>query len=161
MKTIVENLNSAKRVFNTLNVIRGDYTSIATADKSGNPNVAPIGSMRITDEGEVHILQGFLPQTMQNLEEHPKAVFSACARQSLLDMLLFFRKKEDSALGWRVYGTLTTVSDAKEDIEKEVAAISTRVPFFMRKPFRKFCDKNLRRVLKFSIDDIRVIGGPI
>jgi hypothetical protein len=161
MKTKIENLEHAKQVFNTISILRGQYVNIATADKSGSPNVAPIGSMRIAEDGTIHVLQGFLPRTMKNLREQPKAVFSVCFRKSLLDMILFLKEKDDAALGYQVYSTLRAVSDSHSDVLKEAEAISSRVPFFMRKPFRKFCDKNLKRLLTFSIDEIREIGGPV
>jgi uncharacterized pyridoxamine 5'-phosphate oxidase family protein len=161
MNTKMENIESAKNAFNHINLLKDQYVSIATADRDGNPNVAPIGSMRIADDNTVHVLQVSLPKTIKNLRENPKAAFSVSFQHSMLDIrswFSFFKGVGNSTLGYQLYGTLTGISDKKEDVSKAVDALFPRVPFFIRGPFRKFCDKNMKRLLTFSIDDIRKIG---
>jgi hypothetical protein len=153
--------NDVKKAFNELKVTRGQYTNIATSNMDGTPNVAPIGSMRVVDEHTVRVLQGFLPRTLANLRKNPQATFSVCLRQSLVSNLKFFGKKDSAdILGYQIYCTYKGESDIKEDLDAEITAISNRVPFFVRGPFRTFCNKNLKRVLMFDIKDIRAIGAP-
>lgn len=160
MKDKSKKVAAAQKAFNTINILKGQYTNIATSDSAGNPNVAPIGSMRVVDEKTVHVLQGFLPRTFHNLKQNPKAVFSVCLKQSVFGLITLFRDKEDDVMGYQLYGTLTHISDAPNDVAAETNALASRVPFFLRGPFRKFCDKNLKRLLTFTVDDVREIGVP-
>ena len=153
-------IKSVMRTFNTIAVMKGQYTNIATSDEQGNPNVAPIGSMRMVDETTVHILQGFLPKTMSNLRKNPKAVFSVCLRPTLAGMLATFREKEEDILGYQVYCTLTGETRDELAITREARIIARRAPFIFRRSLNSFCKKNLKRLLTFTVDDIRAIGAP-
>jgi hypothetical protein len=160
MKKEQTNTDGAKAAFNNIKILRGQFASIATCDRDGNPNVAPIGSMRIVDDGTVHVLQGFLPRTMQNLKSNPKATFSVCIRPSFLDLLTLFGEKEDERLGYQVHCELTGTDASKEAVEREYRQIANRAPRIFRKHFLKFCQKNLKRLLTFRITDVREIGSP-
>ncbi len=160
MQPIDRHFEAAKKVFNNIRVMKGEFTSIATCDDSGNPNVAPIGSMRIMDDHTIHVLQGFLPRTHNNLKMNPKAVFAVRCRDSLVKKLFsFIKDPEDEVMGYRVYGSLTQISDSKAVLQREIKAISPRVPWLFRKSFHKFCDARLNHLWVFSLDDIRIIGG--
>ena len=153
-------IDAAQKAANSIRVMKGEYASIATCDAAGNPNVAPIGSMRIVDAQTVHVLQGFLPRTYSNLKENPRAVFAVRIRESMVKELVSFNKPpEKEVLGYRVYGRLERISDSTGDVQKEVDALIPRVPWLFRKPFRKFCDTNLKRLWVFSLDEVRPIGG--
>lgn len=78
----------AQKAFNTINLLKGQYASIATCDGHGNPNVAPAGSIRIVDEDTVHMLHGFLPKTPANLNVNPRTAFSVCTRSNLFRDIL-------------------------------------------------------------------------
>lgn len=160
MKKDPEKLAAAMAVFNTAKVLRGQHVSIATCDLDGWPNVAPIGSMRVVDDNTVHVLQGFLAQSYKNLERNPKAAFSITLRPKLSDFLSLFRPKEHAPMGYQIYGELTHIDDAKDAVEREYRAIATRIPFFLRPAFLRFCRKNLRRLLAFRITGVREIGVP-
>lgn len=150
------NLKAATNAFNTIKVSRGQFTSIATSDAEGNPNVAPIGSMRVVDRETVHMLQGYLFRTLRNLRQNPKATFSVCLRPKLLEML----RDGDKPLGYQLGCELVGIDETDAAVRAETFHILRRVPFLLRRPFAKFCDKNLRRVLKFKILEVRAIGVP-
>ena len=160
MNSKIKDFDRVRQAFNNLKILKGQYTNIATSDSDGNPNVAPIGSMRIVDENTVHVLQGFLPKTLANLRKNPKATFSTCIIPSLLDRLTPFQEKEKDILGYQVYCTFKGESDNRADVLREVDALSSRVPFFAKGAFKKFCDKNLKRLLMFEVNNVRAIGAP-
>lgn len=151
---------AAKKAFDGIKILKGQIISIATCDRDGVPNVAPIGSMRIVDEETVHVLQGFLPRTYSNLKTNPRAMFSVCANSSLWDSLRLFKDKTDNALGYQVYCEYIGADDSKAVVEQESRIISSRVPFYTRGPFLKFCRNNLSRLLKFKIKEVRAIAPP-
>lgn len=155
-----QQITAARKAFNGIKILKGQSISIATCDRDGVPNVAPIGSMRIVDEETVHVLQGFLPRTFGNLRQNPRAMFSVCVRSSLWESLRFFRDRSDSALGYQVYCEYTGADDSKTAVQNESHAISNRVPFFLRGLFLKFCRHHLSRLLKFKIKEVRVIASP-
>jgi hypothetical protein len=149
----------AARAFNTANIMKGQVVSIATCDPQGCPNVAPIGSMRVVDANTVHVLQGFLPRTLKNLESNPAAAFSITLRTSMLrEIWGMLRKGPDAPIGYRLYGRLVEMSDDRALVHRETQEIVRRMPWFMRRTFAGFCEKNLRRLLSFEIVDIRATG---
>ncbi len=155
-RTIIE---GAKAAFNHIKITKGQYTNIATCDIEGNPNVAPIGSMRIVDDRTVHVLQGFLPKTMKNLRSNPKATFSVCLRPKVLDMLSLFNDKKEDRLGYQVYCELEGTDASKEAVAREYRLIADRAPRVLRRFFLKFCEKNLKQLLRFRITGVREISG--
>lgn len=150
----------AQKAFNNIKIMKGQYMTIATCDREGNPNVAPIGSMRILDDKTVHVLQGFLPKTFNNLQRNPKASFSVCIQPSLLNFLFFFRGQKSTLLGYQVYCEYKGVNGSKEAVEKEYRQLVNRVPFLIRSLFLRFCKKNLKRLLMFELIDVREIASP-
>lgn len=57
---------------------------VATASKSGRPNVAPKGSFRVLDDDHIIFVEGGRMHTLANLRENPQLsalVFSAETRQ--------------------------------------------------------------------------------
>ncbi len=156
-----QTLAAASQVFNTARVLSGQHVSIATCDTEGRPNVAPVGSMRVVDDSTVHILQGFLHQTCKNLERNPHVAFSICVRPKLSDMLFkMFRRRSDAPMGYQLYGELTGIDDSQQAVEEESLRVAERIPFLVKRPFLRFCKKNLRRLFKFRITGVRPIGVP-
>ncbi len=153
-------LAAATQVFNHAKLLKGQVTSIATCDAQGNPNVAPIGSMRIVDGDTVHVLQGFLHQTFKNLEANPKAAFSICLRPKLFDFRSLFKQEEQGPMGYQVYAELLKVDASQTAVEQEYRQLIRLVPFFLRGLVLKFCRKSLKRLLTFRITGVRAIGVP-
>lgn len=151
-----ELFRQAQAAFNTLKITKGQITTIATCDEQGNPDVAPIGSMRVVDEKTVHVLQGFLPRTMKNLERNPRAAFSVTLPATLGTLISMFGKGADAPSGYRMYCEFCGMEESRESIMAEAREISSRVPWVMRKGFRRFIDQNIKRLLTFSIREIRV-----
>ncbi|MGC4065027.1 MAG: pyridoxamine 5'-phosphate oxidase family protein [Polyangiaceae bacterium] len=111
----------AARAFNSIEVSKGQVVSIATCDQEGHPDVAPIGSMRVVDHETVHVLQGFLPRTMKNLEVNPEAAFSVTVRSSVIADVLNGVRGTSAPMGYRLYGHLESV-----DEDRAVVAAETR-----------------------------------
>jgi predicted pyridoxine 5'-phosphate oxidase superfamily flavin-nucleotide-binding protein len=147
--------HQAQTAFNSIKVMKGQVATIATCDTLGHPNVAPIGSMRVVDFNTVHVLQGLLPRTMKNLQSNPRAAFSVILPMTLGSALSMFRSGNDAAIGYRVYGELTSIEDDQAAVKLEAHDIVKRVPYLLRGAFTRFCDKNLKRILKFRILEIR------
>lgn len=160
MEPTTDKIEGAKNAFNNIKISKGQFMTIATCDSEGNPNVAPIGSMRVVNDKTVHVLQGFLPRTLKNLRTNPKASFSVVLGQSLLQSLLFFLSPKNKSLGYQVYCEFKGTDDKKETVERETNQLVNRVPFLFRGVFRKFCKKNLKQLLIFQITDIREIASP-
>jgi predicted pyridoxine 5'-phosphate oxidase superfamily flavin-nucleotide-binding protein len=160
MKKDPEKLAAAQQAVNTARIFKGQYINIATCDPQGAPNVAPIGSMRVVDENTAHVLQGFLFQSYKNLERNPKAAFSVCLRPKLGDFFKLFKRSRENAMGYQIYGELIRVDDSQAAVEQEYRQLASRVPFFLRRLFLRFCRTNLKRLLTFQITGVRAIGAP-
>ncbi|MDJ0761430.1 MAG: pyridoxamine 5'-phosphate oxidase family protein [Myxococcota bacterium] len=160
MTSQTEKIQTATKAFNEAKILKGQTVSIATCDNEGTPNVAPVGSMRIVDEHTVHVLQGFLYKTCNNLKQNPKATFSVCLRPKLSDTVSMFKSAPKDVLGYQLYCEYVGGDETKEAVAKERGEILYRAPVLFRGLFRKFCEKNLSRLLKFRILDVREIGKP-
>jgi predicted pyridoxine 5'-phosphate oxidase superfamily flavin-nucleotide-binding protein len=53
-------------------ITEGIPAMVATADRSGKPNVSPKGSLRILDDETIYFGDTRSPQTVANLKENPK-----------------------------------------------------------------------------------------
>lgn len=51
--------------------------SVATASKSGVPNVVPIGMLIPKDDETIWVIDNFMDKTLKNIEENPKVAFYA------------------------------------------------------------------------------------
>jgi predicted pyridoxine 5'-phosphate oxidase superfamily flavin-nucleotide-binding protein len=147
-------MDAVKAAFDSIKLIKGQIISVGTCDADGNPNVAPVGSVRIVDDRTVHLIQGELGRTMKNLKANPRAVFSVVTRPKLRALL----KDKDQNLGYRVYGRFTGVDESKEAVRDEADKILSRLPFLLRRSFRGFVEKNLKRVLEFEITSVRAVS---
>jgi predicted pyridoxine 5'-phosphate oxidase superfamily flavin-nucleotide-binding protein len=159
MTTQQDIIKAAAKAFNTIKILKGQSVSIATSDNEGTPNVAPIGSMRFVDDSRVHVLQGFLARTGSNLKKNPKATFLVCLRPRLLENInLFRREPNEGVLGYQVTCEYQGSDDSSESVAKESRFLLKRIPWFLRSAFRKFCEKNLKRLLKFKVLEVRAIN---
>lgn len=66
-----------------------------------------------------------------------------------------FRSGDDAPMGYRVYCELVGIEGDQATVKTETQEILKRVPRLLRGPFARFCDKNLKRLLKFRILEIR------
>jgi hypothetical protein len=147
--------DQVQRAFNSIRVMRGQVAHIATCDSMGSPNLAPIGSMRIVDPRTVHVLQGMLPRTSRNLDANPRAAFSVTTPLTFGRFAAMLRSRPDVPLGYRVYCELVDIDDSPAAVREEAGEILRRMPRLLRGAFSRFCAKNLKRLLKFKILEIR------
>lgn len=147
-------LAAVRKAFDSIKILKGQIISFGTCDADGNPNIAPIGSMRIVDDKTVHVLQGELGRTMKNLRSNPKAVFSVLGLPGLRSLL----KDEDETLGYRVYCNYTGTEDSESALQEELSSILKRMPFLFRRSIAGMIRKRVKRVLRFEITDIRVVS---
>jgi hypothetical protein len=150
-------MSAVKQAFDELKVHKGYTVSLATCDAAGIPNVAPVGSARLVDDNTVHVLQAFLGRTVKNVRENPKAAFAVSLKPRVRDVLRG-RSGNRELLGYRVYCTFDGVDDSRAAIDEEVRHLLKRLPFWLRKPFLAFLTGNLKRVLKFTITEVRPIA---
>lgn len=102
--------NEAKRII-------GEFgpALIATANKSGKPNVSPKGSFRVLDDEHVVFANIASPRTMANLKENPQLTAIMLVRSS--------RK------GCRIWGRAEVLNsgDLFDSISAELASSGTKV----------------------------------
>jgi len=96
MNTITEELKQA--------VSEIKPAMIATADKNGQPNVSPKGSLRVLDDKHLVFADLRSPQTVKNLQENPYI--------SLIGLDAETRK------GWRVWGKADAILTSGDLFDK-------------------------------------------
>jgi hypothetical protein len=146
----------ARNAFNSIQISKGQVVTIATCDADGVPDLAPIGSMRVVDEHTVHVLQGFLPRTLRNLKINPKAAFSVTLPPTTLGSFKTILGKDANApLGYRMYCELTSIEEEQALVQSEARELTRRAPLLLRGAFLRFCERNLKRLLRFRIVEVR------
>ncbi len=154
--TNLSDIEKVKTLLNKMRIMKGQVPHIATCDQNGQPNLAPIGSMRITNDGKVHAIYGYLNKTYSNLKENPKATFLIFQMPGLTRFFDLIREKEE-ILGYRVYCDYVETINNEAKLGKETAHTLMKLPWLMRKPFGKFAKKNFKKVWVFRINEIRPI----
>ena len=130
--------------------------SLATKDKSGEVNIAPVGSAFIASDNTFRMLRGPLKQSYKNLQENQEAVFLA-ANISLAKWMRFFLSgKFGASYGYRIYVRLKEekeITDAeKQKVLKECFGFIAGL-----KGGRKI-GSTLNKILVFEIIKIREIA---
>ena len=62
-------------------IFKEQLAFIATADKQGNPNVGPKGSMEVVDDATLAYAEGTAEKTLRNLRENPNVALVAVDRE--------------------------------------------------------------------------------
>lgn len=87
--------------------------SVATASKSGVPNVVPVGMLFPGEDGKIWIIDNFFDKTIKNMQENPVASF-------------YLWSPDYKGGCWQVKGDLE-VLDSGSDYEKAVTIAHSRM----------------------------------
>ncbi len=85
---------------------------VATASKSGRPNVSAKGSLQLLDDGHVFFADVNSPRTMANLAENPQ-----------LSVIVF---DPATSHGCRIWGKAEAILDAGELFDRVSSQLATR-----------------------------------
>lgn len=102
--------------------------SLATASKSGIPNVVPIGLLFARDDENVWIVDNFMKKTLSNLRENPQAAF--------------FVWNPESKESYQVKGTVS-IEDSGKDYEEARSIAHSRKETLPAKNLLKFRVKDI------------------
>ncbi|MFA5882024.1 MAG: pyridoxamine 5'-phosphate oxidase family protein [Eubacteriales bacterium] len=133
---------------------KGGFISLATSDKEGETNIAPVGSVVFVDEQTLFMLRGPLKQTYKNLKENPNAVFMA-VNPNLSNWLKFiFTGKFGASYGYRIY---TRLREETEIDSNHIKMAFKRYGVFARLKGARVIESTLKKVLVFDILNVREI----
>lgn len=142
---------AAREAFNA----RGAYVSLATAGADGRPDVAPVGTAVLREDGSLFLLRGPLSRSYTNLRDNPHAVLMITDNSLLRWLRFFFTLEYGRAHGWRVHARL------REDVPLAEPYLSEAldIKFGGAKDTKggKAIAGTLKRVLVFDVEDVREV----
>lgn len=140
---------AARDAFNA----RGQYVSLATVDAAGSPDVAPVGTAFIRNDGSLTLLQGPLDRSYINLGQTGHAVFMVTDSNLLRWLRFFFTKEYGRSHGWRFHCRLREEFDLSEPYLSE--CLDAKFRGARETPGGRAIVSTLKRVLLFDVVDVR------
>ncbi len=136
------------------------YTSLATSDRGGRIDIAPVGSVFLPSPGTIGCLRGPMAASYRNLRENPEAVFllSNVSRTRLLKLLV--TGNFGAPFGYRVHVRLR--EDRPLEEEEKTRILRRRFGAFAQRKGSRRIARTLNRILLFDIREVRevvVFGG--
>jgi len=115
---------------------------VATASKSGVPNVVPIGMLSLQDDKETFwMIDNYLNKTIKNITENPQVSFSALSEAGMPIQIKCDAKVEDSGAD---YEKAVKIAHAKKETYPAKRLIKLRVrEVYSVKPGEKAGEKLL------------------
>lgn len=141
----------ARKAFNA----RGVYVSLATVDEQGQPDVAPVGTAVVRDDGTLFLLQGPLGRTYQNLGSNPNAVLMVTDHSLLRWIRFFFTGHYGCSHGWRLYCRFREELPLGEPYISE--SLIAKFGGARDTKGGRAIVSTLQRVLLFDVNDVREI----
>lgn len=137
---------------------RSCYTSLATCDRSGQVDIAPVGSAFVPSRDTIACLRGPLARTRSNLAENPDAVFlvSNVSRTRLLK--LFLTGTFGAPYGYRIHARFREERPL-DDAEKR-RLFRSRLGCLARGKGARRIAGLLRQVLVFDVREVREVVIP-
>jgi hypothetical protein len=131
------------------------YTSLATTDREGRVDVAPVGSTFLPAPDTIACLRGMLARTCSNLRQNPEAVFLVTNVSRSRLIRLFLTGDFGAPFGYRVHVRLRETR-ALSEREKNRLLDRRFGPFARGKGARRIAS-SLREILLFDIREVREI----
>jgi hypothetical protein len=147
--------DTVRQAFNA----NGAYVSLATVGSDGAPNVAPVGTAVLREDGTLFLLQGPLGRSYANLRANPAAVLMITDSSLLRWLRFFFTGVYGRAHGWRVHCRLREELPLQEPYLSE--ALTTKFGGAKDTKGGRAIAATLHRVLVFDVEDVReVVWSP-
>jgi len=134
---------------------RGQYVGLATVSAAGEPDLAPVGTAFIRDDGTLVLLQGPLARSYQNLRQDGRAVFMVTDNHLLAWLRFFFTGRYGRSHGWRVHCRLREELGLVEPYVSE--CLDAKFGGARNTYGGRQIVASLRRTLLFDVTDVREV----
>lgn len=134
---------------------RGQYVGLATVSMNGEPDLAPVGTAFIRDDGTVVLLQGPLARSYRNLRQDGRAVFMVTDSRLLAWLRFFFTGRYGRSHGWRLHCRLREELDLVEPYVTE--CLDAKFGGARNTYGGRQIVASLRRALLFDVVDVREV----
>jgi hypothetical protein len=133
----------------------GAYVSLATAGADGRPDVAPVGTGVLREDGSVFLLQGPLDRSYANLRANPAAVLMIVDNSLMRWIRFFFTGVYGRPHGWRIHCRLREDLPLQEPYLSE--ALTTKFGGAKDTKGGRAIAATLHRVLVFDVEEVREV----
>ncbi|MFA6147460.1 MAG: pyridoxamine 5'-phosphate oxidase family protein [bacterium] len=136
------------------------YTSLATCDREGRIDIAPVGSAFLPSPDTIACLKGPLARTYANLRENPEAVFLVSNVSKARWFRFFLTGDFRAPFGYRIHVRLREEQPLGEADKDRL--LKKRFGLFARGKGARRIAGTLRRILLFDVREVRkvvVFGG--
>ncbi len=134
------------------------YTSLATCDREGQVDVAPVGSAYVPSRGTIACLRGPLARTRSNLAENPDAVFFVSNVSRTRMLKLFLTGSFGAPYGYRIHARFR--EERPLDEAEKTRLFKSRFGCLARGKGARRIGGLLHQVLLFDVREVREVVVP-
>ncbi|MCH4244851.1 pyridoxamine 5'-phosphate oxidase family protein [Acinetobacter gerneri] len=156
MKIDDKNWNAIKNVFAQAQKANM-HANIASVSKEGIPNITPIGTVFLNDNGTGILFDSFSQQLAENLKQNHNVCISAVNSSKVFWLSSFIKGQFNSYPGVRLYATL---GDLRPATDEEKLKVETRIQSLKWTRGSKLIWSDFNHVREFHINDFRWVRYP-
>ena len=150
------NWNTIKKVFAKAQK-SNMHANIASVSKNGMPNIIPIGTVFLNEEGTGFLFDSFSEQLAENLRQNNNVCISAVNSSKCFWLSSFIKGQFDDYPGVRLYAKLGELRPAKNE---EKLRVNTRIQSLKWTKGSQLIWSDFTNVREFKVDDYRWIKYP-
>ena len=152
----INNWNTIKNVFSKAQQANM-HTNIASVSRDGIPNITPIGTVFLNDDGTGFLFDAFSQQLAENLKQNKNVCISAVNSSKLFWLSSFIKGQFSSYPGVRIYAELGELRPATED---EKLRVNARIQSLKWTKGSKLIWSDFTYVREFNVNSYRWIKYP-
>ena len=152
----LNNWNAIKDVFSKAQQANM-HANIASVSSEGIPNITPIGTVFLNNDGTGFLFDAFSQQLAENLTQNKNVCISAVNSSKLFWLSSFIKGQFTSYPGVRLYAELGELRPATED---EKLRVNTRIQALKWTQGSKLIWSDFTHVREFNVNNYRWVKYP-
>jgi len=156
MNIDLSNWNAIKKVF-AKSQRSNMHANIASVSKEGMPNITPIGTVFLNEDGTGFLFDSFSQQLAENLKLNNNVCISAVNSSKFFWLLSFIKGQFDDYPGVRLY---TKLGKLRLATDQEKLLVNTRIRSLKWTKGSKLIWSDFTHVREFKVDNYRWIQYP-
>lgn len=152
----LNNWSAIKRVFSKSQK-SNMHANIASVSSEGMPNITPIGTVFLNENGTGFLFDSFSQQLSENLEQNSNVCISVVNSSKIFWLSSFIKGRFDDYPGVRLY---TKLGELRLATDQEKLLVDTRIRSLKWTKGSQLIWSDFTHVREFKVDDYRWIQYP-
>ncbi|SLJ83444.1 pyridoxamine 5'-phosphate oxidase family protein [Psychrobacter sp. DAB_AL43B] len=133
------------------------HANIASVSKEGMPNITPIGTVFLNEDGTGFLFDSFSQKLAENLKQNSNVCISAVNSSKIFWLSSFIKGQFDDYPGVRLY---TKLGELRLATDQEKLLVNTRIRSLKWTKGSKLIWSDFTHVREFKVDNYRWIQYP-